>query len=237
MHLLGLSNMSVTEMLILIVLVSILVGVIFKSPFQYPYFIYRFDVSGKRNPKNDDLIDSFLIDGNFSIVSRHIEKVQQWKNSCEESIERSIMKKYRMKQYQKCLDDSHLFHFVLTRQQTRYQQRNYIKHAYKVTQEVGRFTCSYEYLQDRNEQLKEINYECTVREYHSKNQRRLMTKKLKDKIKIRDNYTCQICGKYMPDEGGLHVDHIIPVSKGGKTVASNLQILCSKCNGSKSNKV
>jgi len=43
--------------------------------------------------------------------------------------------------------------------------------------------------------------------------------------------------RYMPDEVGLHIDHIIPVSKGGKTVASNLQVLCSKCNGSKSNKL
>lgn len=51
----------------------------------------------------------------------------------------------------------------------------------------------------------------------------------------RDNYTCQICGKYMPDEVGLHIDHIIPVSKGGKSIASNLQVLCSKCNGHKSN--
>ena len=50
---------------------------------------------------------------------------------------------------------------------------------------------------------------------------------------IRDNYTCQICGKYMPDGVGLHIDHIIPVSKGGKSVESNLQVLCSKCNGSK----
>ena len=43
--------------------------------------------------------------------------------------------------------------------------------------------------------------------------------------------------RYMPDEVGLHIDHIIPVSKGGKTVASNLQVLCSKCTGSKSNKL
>ena len=48
--------------------------------------------------------------------------------------------------------------------------------------------------------------------------------------------TCQICGKYMPDGVGLHIDHIVPVSKGGKTVPSNLQVLCSKCNGSKSNR-
>ena len=54
---------------------------------------------------------------------------------------------------------------------------------------------------------------------------------------IRDDYTCQICVKYMPDEVGLQIDHIIPVSKGGKTIPSNLQTLCSKCNGKKANKL
>jgi 5-methylcytosine-specific restriction endonuclease McrA len=41
----------------------------------------------------------------------------------------------------------------------------------------------------------------------------------------------------MPDGVGLQIDHKVPVSKGGKTVRSNLQVLCSKCNGSKSNKM
>ena len=52
---------------------------------------------------------------------------------------------------------------------------------------------------------------------------------------LRTN-TCQNCGKYMPDGVGLQIDHIIPISKGGKTVASNLQVLCSKCNGRKGNR-
>ena len=63
-----------------------------------------------------------------------------------------------------------------------------------------------------------------------------MTPKIRKQIKERDRYTCQICGKYMHDEVGLHIDHIKPVSKGGKTVPSNLQVLCSKCNGRKSDK-
>ena len=43
--------------------------------------------------------------------------------------------------------------------------------------------------------------------------------------------------KYMPDGVGLQIDHIIPVAKGGKTVPSNLQVLCSKCNGAKKDKL
>lgn len=72
---------------------------------------------------------------------------------------------------------------------------------------------------------------------NAKYERSKMTKALREKIKKRDNYTCQCCGKYMPDEVGLHIDHIIPVSKGGKTEEDNLQVLCSKCNLRKSNKI
>ena len=103
-------------------------------------------------------------------------------------------------------------------------------------QTIDSFSCNYKFLFNRNEQLKAINYECTPKEYNSKNQRKLMTKELRQQIITRDNYTCQLCGKYMPDEVGLHIDHIVPISRGGKTVPSNLQVLCSKCNGSKSNK-
>ena len=34
----------------------------------------------------------------------------------------------------------------------------------------------------------------------------------------------------------LHVDHILPVSRGGKTVMSNLQTLCEDCNCGKGNR-
>jgi ATP adenylyltransferase len=45
---------------------------------------------------------------------------------------------------------------------------------------------------------------------------------------------CALCG-VTKDERPLDVDHIIPRSKGGKTVYENLQVLCSKCNRSKAN--
>ena len=35
----------------------------------------------------------------------------------------------------------------------------------------------------------------------------------------------------------MEFDHIIPLSKGGKTELKNLQILCRKCNRSKGNKI
>lgn len=73
----------------------------------------------------------------------------------------------------------------------------------------------------------------------AKEQRALMTKKLREDIKVRDNYTCCLCGNSISQEPNLllEIDHIIPVSKGGVTEKSNLQTLCWKCNRFKSNKI
>ncbi len=217
-------------------IVSFILYLIFKSPFRYPYFEYSFDVSGKRKPDIENLIDNFLNQKNFLIIKRHKEKIEHWKMDCQRRIVTSKLKKYRTKQYQKSIDDNEAYNFYLTREQTRYKQVNYIRTAYKVVQTVNSFSCDYNFLFNRNEQLKAINYECTLKDYNSKNQRKLMTKELRRQIITRDKYTCQLCGKYMPDEVGLHVDHIVSISKGGKSIPSNLQVLCSKCNGSKSNK-
>jgi diadenosine tetraphosphate (Ap4A) HIT family hydrolase/5-methylcytosine-specific restriction endonuclease McrA len=46
---------------------------------------------------------------------------------------------------------------------------------------------------------------------------------------------CALCGA-TKRERALQVDHIKPRSKSGKTVYENLQVLCSKCNSTKSNK-
>ena len=72
-----------------------------------------------------------------------------------------------------------------------------------------------------------------------KEQRALMTKKLREFIKKRDNYTCCNCGNSTHKEPNLllEIDHIIPVAKGGQTVEDNLQTLCWKCNRAKSNKI
>lgn len=47
----------------------------------------------------------------------------------------------------------------------------------------------------------------------------------KDKIRKRDNYTCQICG-----QPGNDVDHIIPWYISHDNSESNLRVLCHSCN-------
>lgn len=73
----------------------------------------------------------------------------------------------------------------------------------------------------------------------AKEQRILMTKKLREFIKRRDNFTCCNCGNSTHIEQNLllEIDHIIPVAKGGRTVEDNLQTLCWKCNRAKGDKI
>ena len=50
-------------------------------------------------------------------------------------------------------------------------------------------------------------------------------------------YECAACKMTSHKRIPFQIDHIIPLNKGGKTVAENLQVLCRKCNASKSDKV
>jgi 5-methylcytosine-specific restriction enzyme A len=59
---------------------------------------------------------------------------------------------------------------------------------------------------------------------------RLAKRRIPDPVRamvlLRDGARCRRCRTAV----GLEVDHIIPVSKGGKTEESNLQTLCRRCN-------
>lgn len=49
------------------------------------------------------------------------------------------------------------------------------------------------------------------------------------KVVLAASGKCQVCG----DTENLHVDHIVPVARGGRTEPGNLQLLCRFCNISK----
>ena len=64
--------------------------------------------------------------------------------------------------------------------------------------------------------------------------RKQIGKRLRFEVFKRDRFTCQYCGKQSPDVV-LHVDHINPVSLGGKNTITNLITACKDCNLGKSN--
>lgn len=76
-----------------------------------------------------------------------------------------------------------------------------------------------------------------TRQYQIKLERAKLSDSLRYDVLKRDNFQCQICGSSAQDGVKLHVDHIVPVSKGGKTILSNLRTLCDRCNMGKSDKL
>ena len=68
-------------------------------------------------------------------------------------------------------------------------------------------------------------------------QKRNIPKKLHLKVWQRDNHKCRICGRSpaINPETVLHIDHIMPFSKGGKTELENLRTLCAECDRGKGN--
>ncbi|MFH1874657.1 MAG: HNH endonuclease [Pseudomonadota bacterium] len=61
---------------------------------------------------------------------------------------------------------------------------------------------------------------------------------LRFQVLRRDRFMCVACGRNPPQNPGciLHIDHIIPWSKNGKTEINNLRTLCEQCNIGRSNK-
>lgn len=56
--------------------------------------------------------------------------------------------------------------------------------------------------------------------------------KLRFQVMERDHFKCRACGRSPSMDAGivLHIDHIMPWSRGGRTTQDNLQTLCEQCN-------
>lgn len=58
----------------------------------------------------------------------------------------------------------------------------------------------------------------------------------RDAIVARDNSTCYLCGRQLAT-GDIHIDHVVPLSRGGTHTADNLRVACQHCNNRKYNKL
>lgn len=76
-----------------------------------------------------------------------------------------------------------------------------------------------------------INLEC--RSPNWGNQKRFL---VKCRIFLRYKFTCVYCGRSAP-EVPLTIDHVIPKSKGGRGIQSNLVCACLACNRAKGDRL
>lgn len=67
--------------------------------------------------------------------------------------------------------------------------------------------------------------------------RREISDRQRFRILVRDGFRCQACGASPLLQPGieLHIDHILPWSKGGETIDDNLATKCKQCNLGKGN--
>jgi 5-methylcytosine-specific restriction endonuclease McrA len=94
---------------------------------------------------------------------------------------------------------------------------------------------------NNSEQGRDVNYKASVKRRSYKYNvdfKPVQRKQLLD----RDNWTCKHCGIKVHDRkentsDKANIDHIIPISKGGNSEPSNLQVLCRTCNLSKADKI
>ena len=99
------------------------------------------------------------------------------------------------------------------------------------------FAYPYSQLIERIKQLQEISKRRESEEFKRKMERSKMSLKLRMAVLERDGRRCQICGARQEDGATLHVDHIVPVARGGKTEMNNLRTLCDMCNQGKSDQL
>jgi len=181
---------------------------------------------------NNDLLDYYIVNNSVAAIQGHIEKVQLWEK--EKILKAQDNPKKAKRIIARINENSYkAFNFIGYRIRTRYRQSNYERFSYKVEIISNDFYKDIGFVTERIKFLKEHDFNVTYNDFEREDQRKALTKELKEIIKIRDNYTCQMCGKFMPDEVGLHIDHIISIKDGGKSIPSNLRVLCSKCNGKK----
>ena len=136
---------------------------------------------------------------------------------------------------------------ILLKQKERYQRN---KDHYK-KQSSKHYYENTAYYKEYNKQYRSnpINKERRNRNYREKVENdpsflekrrirgRIKRTKILDSLIEDQNNLCGICGEPMPDDYGLiHIDHILPVSKGGGNDRDNLQAAHAVCNIRKGNK-
>lgn len=198
------------------------------QPFKYlcKYFNIKPDEESLENFEN--ILNNFsAAEEGKQLLSNELEKIKESiKNDIPILIRFFSMKKFMPKIGFKVIDFSTIYFPVYT---------------FRYVSPGGNKTTHCDIKLDINNLNNFVEYLSAVVKFRKSaaGQRALMTSKLREKIKRRDNYTCKKCGLSINHEKNLllEIDHIIPISKGGMSTEENLQTLCWKCNRTKGAKI
>jgi 5-methylcytosine-specific restriction endonuclease McrA len=185
------------------------------------------------------------------------ENIERYKKNDKQYYQKN---KERVREYHKQYYQENVEQYQ--KQKKRYRQENKIeineknKQYYQKNKErISEY--AKQYYQENIEQIKkqskryydsekgrEVYYRNALKRRSNKNHIYFTPHKRKQ-ILERDNWECQSCGIKVHDRSSgdwntpdkAHIDHIIPISKGGNSEPNNLQTLCRTCNLSKHNKI
>jgi len=87
-----------------------------------------------------------------------------------------------------------------------------------------------QYFHDPMQHIGSIDFMSFIPISERQKERDKMYQELRFQVLKRDNFRCRYCGRDVNDGIKLHVDHIKPVAKGGKTEMDNLITSCEDCN-------
>lgn len=80
--------------------------------------------------------------------------------------------------------------------------------------------------------------ECVGSSVKFRRSRLKLSPRQREAVMMRDAFRCQNCGRNArEDQVKLHIDHIVPWSKGGTDDMENLRTLCDECNLGKSDQI
>lgn len=162
-----------------------------------------------------------------------------------------ILKQYHKKHRQENIDS-------INQKKKRYYQENresILKRNKRYRQENAESIKRYKKQHDEEYKEYRRQYIQTDRGREASYRSNLKRKSYKHKVEFtphqrklildRDNWACQSCGIEVHDRRNgdwntpdkAHIDHILPISRGGNSIPSNLQVLCRTCNLSKRDKI
>jgi 5-methylcytosine-specific restriction endonuclease McrA len=119
--------------------------------------------------------------------------------------------------------------------------RKYMKENYETIRETRKNNPEWDAKYRRTEKGRNVAYKGSLKRRSYKH-KVIFKPHERTTILERDNWTCQCCGIKVNDNKETNpqkaeIDHIIPISKGGNSEPSNLQILCRTCNRRKSSAI